>query len=141
MSYLVHVHFLVTSTDGQREEIVAYNDIIGHIEKDFDESSNGTKRLYKFRDITAHQGPLISTDRSYKGSKYNVLVEWETGETTYEPLDLIAKTDPVTCAMYAKRNGLLSTPGWKRFKHIVKNQKKLTRIINQTRLHQVRHSD
>ena len=53
---------------------------------------------------------------------------------------MIAKTDPVTCAIYAKRNGLLSTPGWKRFKHIVKNQKKLTRMINQTRLHQIRHS-
>ena len=102
---------MVTSTDGQHEEIVAYNDIIAHIEKDYDESSNGTERLYKFRDITAHQRPLISTDRSYKGSKYNILVEWETGETTYEPLDLIAKTDPVTCAIYAKRNGLLNTPG------------------------------
>ena len=91
--------------------------------------------MYKFRDITAHQGPLISTDRNYKGSKYNILVEWETGETTYEPLNLIAKTDPVTCTIYAKKNGLLSTPGWKRFKPIVKNQKKLTRMINQARLH------
>ena len=61
--------FLVTSTDSQHKEIATYNDIIAHIEKDFDESSNRTDRLYKFRDITAHQGPLISTDRSYKGSK------------------------------------------------------------------------
>ena len=118
-----HIQFLVMSTDGHRKEKVAYNDIISHIEKDHDESSDGSDRLFKFRNITSHQGPLISTDRSYKGSKYNVLVEWETGESTYEPLDLIAKTDPVTCAIYAKQNGLLSTPGWKRFKSIVKNQK------------------
>ena len=113
---------MVINTDSQHEEIVAYNDIIAHIEKDYDESSDRTDRLYKFRDITAHQGPLISTDRSYKGSKYNVLVEWETGETIYEPFDLIAKTDPVTCTIYAKRNSLLNTPGWKRF-----NQLSITR--------------
>jgi hypothetical protein len=35
----------------------------------------------------------------------NVLVEWETGETTYKPLDLIANDDPVTCAEYARTNG------------------------------------
>jgi hypothetical protein len=44
-----------------------------------------------------------------------VLVEWETGETTYEPLDLIASDDPVTFAEYAKKNNLLEIPGWKRF--------------------------
>ena len=115
--------FLVTSTNSHHKEIVAYNNILAHVEKKFDESTDRTDRLYKFKDITAHQGQLISIDKSYKGSKYNVLVEWETGETTYEPLDFIAKTDPVTCAIYAKRNGLLNTPGWKRFKPIVKNQK------------------
>jgi hypothetical protein len=28
----------------------------------------------------------------------SVVVEWESGETTYIPLDLIANDDPVTCA-------------------------------------------
>ena len=35
--------------------------------------------------FVAHQGPLESTDPSHKGSKYNVMVEWESGEVTYEP--------------------------------------------------------
>jgi hypothetical protein len=34
----------------------------------------------------------------YIGSTYNVLVEWETGESTYEPLDFIASDDPIPCA-------------------------------------------
>ena len=46
--------------------------------------------LYKFRAITGHQGPLSPQDENYKGSKYNVMVEWETGEITEEPLSLIA---------------------------------------------------
>jgi hypothetical protein len=44
-----------------------------------------------------------------------VLVEWETGEITYEPLDLIASDDPVTCAEYAKKHNLLDIPGGKHF--------------------------
>jgi hypothetical protein len=42
-----------------------------------------------------------------------VLVKWESGETTYEPLDLIASDDPVTCAEYSKETDLLGTTGRK----------------------------
>jgi hypothetical protein len=61
--------------------------------------------------ISAHEGPLAEADKSYNGSAYNVLVEWETGECTYEPLHIVAADDPVTCAIYAKENGLLDLPG------------------------------
>ena len=65
-------------------------------------------------------------DENYKGRKYNVMVEWETWEITEEPLSLIAADDPVTCAVYAKKHDLLHLDGWKRLKHIAKNQKQLT---------------
>jgi hypothetical protein len=52
-----------------------------------------------------------------------VLVEWETGATTYEPLDIIASDDPITWAVYAMEKNLLDTTGWKRFKRIAKNEK------------------
>ena len=68
------------------------------------------------------------------------MVEWETGEITDEPLSLIAADDPVTCAEYAKRHDLLHLGGWKRLKHIAKNQKQLTRAINQSKIRQVRSS-
>jgi hypothetical protein len=42
---------------------------------------------------------------------YNLMVEWETGEITTEPLHMIAADDPVTCAIYAKDNDLLDLPG------------------------------
>ena len=44
------------------------------------------------------------------------------GEKTYEPLDIIAEDDPVTCAIYARDNDLLEKPGWKRFKGIAKRE-------------------
>jgi len=32
-----------------------------------------------------HEDPLKPSDPSYKGSKYNVMIEWENGEVTSEP--------------------------------------------------------
>ena len=68
------------------------------------------------------------------------MVEWESGEITEEPLSLIAADDPVTCATYAKKHDLLHLDGWKRLKHMAKNQKQLTRAINQSKIRQVRRS-
>ena len=68
------------------------------------------------------------------------MVEWETGEITEEPLSLIAADDPVTRAVYAKKHDLLHLNGWKKLKHIAKNQKQLTRAINQSKIRQVRRS-
>ena len=62
-----------------------------------------------------------------------MLVEWETGETTYEPLHLIAADDPVSCAKYAKDNDLLHLPGWKQFKKLAKKEKTLQRMINESK--------
>ena len=104
--------------------------MINHIESDNEEDN-----VWKFSSITNHQGPLSKGDEAYKGSCYNVLVNWDSGESTYEPLDIIGKDDPVTCALYAKKNNLLDTPGWKRFKRIITNGKQYTRLINQVKAH------
>ena len=60
--------------------------------------------------------------------------------TTEEPLSLVAVDDLVTCAVYTKKHGLLNLPGWKRFKHLAKTQKSITRAINQSKIGQVRRS-
>ena len=54
------------------------------------------QELFKFRAIIGHQGPLAASDPDWKGSKYNVQVEGETGEITFEPLSDIAADDPDT---------------------------------------------
>ena len=53
---------------------------------------------------------------------------------------MIAADDPVTCDIYAKKHDLLHLDGWKRLKHIAKNQKQLTRAIIQSKIRQVRRS-
>ena len=78
------------------------------------------QELFKFRAIIGHQGPLPASDQDWKGSKYNVQVEWETWEITFEPLSDIAGDDPVTCAAYAKENDLLTVEGWCWFRNLGK---------------------
>ena len=138
-----NIKFILKIDGAKADEIVSYNEVLDQINKvkfqDELDDTDGAK-IWRFRQITGHAGPLSKRDKNYKGSPYNVLVEWETGETTYEPLHVIAQDDPVTCAIYAKNNGLLDTPGWKRFKQMAKRDKRMLREINQSKLRQVRRS-
>ena len=121
--------FVLSVNNDQAEDIITYNQLLNHISQ---QDENDV--VWKFRKIVSHQGPLRQEHRDYKGSTYNVMVEWENGEITTEPLAIIAADDPVTCAIYARDNGILDLPGWKRFKTIAKRQKNFVRFVNQTKL-------
>ena len=73
---------------------MSYNQLMDYIKKGTN-AEEDPDSLFKFRDIVAQQCPFESTDPNHKGSKYNVMVEWESGEVTYEPLTLISKDDPI----------------------------------------------
>ena len=79
------------------QAIISYNKVWNYLEKDIQDDET----LFKFRTIPDHHGPLDTDDPKYKGSLYNVMGEWETGEITEEHLCIIAADDPVTCAAYA----------------------------------------
>ena len=125
--------FKCSINDDLYEEVLAYHQILEYLEKATDNPV-----LWKFKSIVAHQGPLDASSPDYKGSMYNVQIEWENGEVTYEPLGVIAADDPVTCAIYARDHNLLNTSGWKRFRSLAKRQKKLFRMINQAKLRSFR---
>ena len=125
-------HFLCSVNDDQFEEIMSYNDLLRSLEDD------GEGIVWKFKRISAHQGPLTPKDKDWNGSSYNVMVEWENGEITTEPLAIIAADDPVSCAVYARDNNLLDIDGWKRFRGIAKRQQKLQRMVNQAKLRSFR---
>ena len=93
---------------------------------------------WSFKDIIACQGPLTKEDPHYKGSPCNVMIKWDTGETSYEPLSLIVQDDPITYAIYAKKHSLLNTPGWKHLKRNVETSRRLLRAAKQFKIRQVR---
>ena len=111
-----------------------------HLEQAEEEDNFMDQELYRFRGIIGHEGPLTATDPNWKGNKWNVQIEWETGEVTFEPLSVIAADDPITCAAYAKEKNLYNLDGWKRFRHLIKKEKQQTRAIKQSIIRQVRHS-
>ena len=131
-----NINFLLDVGQERSQAIISYNQVLNYLKKETQDDES----LYKFRAITAHHGPLEKDDSNYNGSLYNVMVEWETGEITEEPLSIIAQDGPVTCAAYAKEHNLVHLPRWSKLKHIAKHQKTLTRAINQTKRRQVRRS-
>ena len=76
---LEDIKFKLKINKDQAEEIMSYNQLMDYIQKGTD-AEEDPDSLFKFRDIVAHQGPLESTDPDHKGSKYNDMVEWESGE-------------------------------------------------------------
>ena len=112
-----------------------------HLEAVAHEDNEISDDLFKFRALVGHKGPLKPTDSNWKGCKYNVLVDWETGEKTNEPLSVLAADDPVTCASYAKENDQLHVDGWKRFRNFEKRDKPLTRAIMQPKIRLARRSN
>ena len=87
---LEDIKFKLKINKDQAEEIMSYNQLMDYIQKGTD-AEEDPDSLLKFRDIVTHQGPLESTDHNHKGSKYNVMVEWESGEVPYEPLHSFPK--------------------------------------------------
>ena len=92
--------------------------------------------LYRFKCIKDHKGQCTSSDPEYNGSSYNLLIEWETGEQTWEPLSNIIASDPYTCAVYAKEHNLLNTPGWKLLKRHARTARRLIRTLKKSKYRQ-----
>ena len=86
------IKFRCTSSDDTIEEIWSYNQLLDKVE-----SCDNEQGEYRFKSIDDHQGPLKPSDLNYKGSQWNVRVNWENGESTYEPLSVIVESDPVSC--------------------------------------------
>ena len=118
-----NLSFILGIGNGKLEEIISYNHLVDHVEAAANEDNEISDDLYKFIALIGHQGPLKPTDPNWKGTKYNVLEVWETGQKIYEPLSVLAADDPVTCATYAKENDLLHIYGQKRFRNLAKRDK------------------
>ena len=115
------IMILLAMKDDTLEGIIRYNQMLEYIERDDD-----SQTIWKFNKIVSHQGPLSTGDVDYRGSSYNVMIAWENGEITSEPLSMSAADDPVTCA--------LELDGLKRFKSLSRREMKFDRMVNQAKL-------
>ena len=123
----------------QLDDLISYNQLMEYIE---DKTDTGPLEdgLYRFKCIKDHKGPYTSSDPEYNGSSYNLLIEWEPGEQTWEPLSNIIASDPYTCAVYAKEHNLLNTPRWKLLKRHARTARRLIRTLKKSKYRQARAS-
>ena len=122
------IKFLLSLGDGALDEIISYNELSDLVNKSMQTRESGAHNFITYSRILDHQGPLKKHDPKYKGSSYNVLVNWDDGTQSWEPLKVIAKQDPVTLAKYVFDNGLLNKPGWK-FLHCMAKRQRFVNVI------------
>ena len=130
----LNTKFIVEIGENAYDEIMTYNELIDIIEARNEAEANGEANLHAYREFVGHDGPLTPKSPKYNGSAWNLLVAWEDGSQTWEPLAILAKDDPVTVAKYGKDNDLLDKPGWKRLKSIAKREKKFTRMLKHAKI-------
>ncbi|MGH3056064.1 MAG: hypothetical protein ACRDL7_13910, partial [Gaiellaceae bacterium] len=123
--------FLVALGAGVREEIMTYNEIIQIVSRQLKEDLNYGEREQTYKKICDHWKA---------GNTFEVLILWDDGDETWELINNIYKTDPMTLAKYAKDNNLLDVNGWKRFRRMVDNEKRYIRMLEQARVAQVRNA-
>ena len=86
-----NIKFLLAMGDGDAEELIAYAELSALIEQQREEEILNPDRPWIYKAIVGHEGPMDAHHPKYKGSKYNVLVQWEDGSETYEPLAIIRR--------------------------------------------------
>ena len=90
------------------EELIAYNELSDIVEQqqELEKTKDPNDIFFTLKSILDHE-EVTPDDSRYFGSSYNVLVEWEDGTKTWEPLRTMSKDDPMTLAAYAKEHDLL----------------------------------
>jgi hypothetical protein len=112
------------------EELIGYIELCDIIDEQHKKERENPDAQFLFEEIIAHEGPLRPGMKGYNGSMWNIKVKWADGTTTMEPLELVAKDDPISCAAYGLKNELLDLPGWRRFRRLARREQKMKRMAN-----------
>jgi hypothetical protein len=119
---------LEVGDDNGHEEIIGYLDLCDVIEAQHQREKENPEAHFLFEEILGHEGPIRPGMDTYNGFMWNLKVLWGDGTTTTEPLDVVAKDDPITCAKYGLKNDLLDLPGWRQFRRLAKREQKMKRM-------------
>ena len=89
------IKFKIAVGKDKLNDMITYAKLMDYLQRD----EESPPIYWKFKRIISHQ-KVARNHPDYNGSQINVMVEWENGEVTSEPLKIIAESDPVTCAVY-----------------------------------------
>jgi hypothetical protein len=96
------------------DDLIAYNEVLDFTQDDY-EVTDGVDTLYGVKCILDHYGPVSARQsdptnkiKVYAGSTWNVLVEWSSGERSWEPMKNVAIHMSTELAEYAEQHQLLN---------------------------------
>ena len=116
--------YLVGLENGDKDDILNYGQLMEHLGSNKNDEDH-LDMSWKMNAIEDH--------KCVDGS-WTVLVTWKDGSSTWEPLRIIRKENPIVAAKYAYDNGLLYKPGWRSLRRYAKNKKKIARLMRQVEL-------
>ena len=127
---------LVSLIEVKATEIITYDYIIKGIDKKLQHDSElkDKGKLFSFQDITDHLTIKVSS------SIYEVLINWEDGHATLEPVSVMIRNYHIYLSNYARDKRLLDKPGWKQLRFYIKNDKKMIRLLKATKVKQRRNT-
>jgi hypothetical protein len=112
-NHIARINLTINNNELEKEISIFYKiSFESMIKKSFYDHLNfldncGEARVWTFKCITKHQDPLTSKAKDWKGSKSNLMTQWENGEISIQPLEFINIDGPLTFAGYANKNYLL----------------------------------
>ena len=113
--------FHVEYADGNDAHLT-YEEIINLLNKETEDGYH----LWTFKEILDHR--LVKREGK---NVMEVEVLWDTGERSWEALNLMKADDPVTISQYVEKKGLIDKPYWKWANRYLKNKKKFLRLSRQ----------
>ena len=116
-------HFRSRVGEKTFKSIMTYNKVVEWCNRDLDKDN-----FFWIDGIVGHKKDKDA------GCGHLVLVQRADRTSTWNDLGMTFQDDPITVLLYAQKNGLLDTPGWKDCKQYIHNSKKLACMINQARL-------
>jgi hypothetical protein len=118
-------NFRIEYKDG-KQDMLTYNELIEALNRP---NEDDTER-WTYDEIISHRSKKIGPNKYER----QVLIKWDTGELSWEPLLSIKKDDPVTLAEYARRKNLLEQTSWNWAKRFLKSAKSFKRYNKQMQL-------
>ena len=71
------------------DEIMTCTDLIDILKMHIEAKLNGEAKAHTYFEFVGYQGQLKPSDPRYKGSSWNLLLHWEDGAHTWEPLKIL----------------------------------------------------
>jgi hypothetical protein len=105
------IKFLVELGDGAFDKMIAYGTLCECIEDLEHEYLTVEHKAWIFADVIGHQGLICNSHKDYKGSLYNVLMLWDDGSETYQPLEMVIKDDSINPCFLCSQTGY-TWPTW-----------------------------